>query len=94
MKALVGTFNQEKALVGAFSVIVKTDGSFAALLPMLNCWRTFPGRTAVMVNEIIADAHKNKKAAAILLRAGVLLCCRRWSAGAIHYPAPLPLLAR
>ena len=35
MKALVGAFNQEKALVGAFSVIVKTDcetdGSFAAL---------------------------------------------------------------
>ena len=25
MKALVGAFNQEKALVGAFSVIVKTD---------------------------------------------------------------------
>ena len=25
MKALVGDFNQEKALVGAFSVIVKTD---------------------------------------------------------------------
>ena len=33
MKALVGTFNQEKVLVGAFSMIVKTDGSFAALLP-------------------------------------------------------------
>ena len=36
MKALVGAFNQEKALVGAFSVIVKTDcetdGSSAALL--------------------------------------------------------------
>ena len=32
MKALVGTFNQEKALVEAFSVIVKTDGSFAALV--------------------------------------------------------------
>ena len=33
-KALLGTFNQEKALVlvGAFSVIVKTDGSFAALI--------------------------------------------------------------
>ena len=34
MKAVVGTFNQEKALVGAFSVIAKTllfaDGSFAA----------------------------------------------------------------
>ena len=32
MKALVGAFNQDKALVGAFSVIVKadceTDGSF------------------------------------------------------------------
>ena len=36
MKALVGTFNKEKVLVGAFSVIVKTDceadGSSAALL--------------------------------------------------------------
>ena len=38
MKALVGAFNKEKALVGAFSVIVKTecetdgDGSYAALL--------------------------------------------------------------
>ena len=31
MRALVGAHNQEKALVGAFSVIVKTDGSFAAL---------------------------------------------------------------
>ena len=29
--ALVGAFNQEKTLVGAFSMIVKTDGSFAAL---------------------------------------------------------------
>ena len=35
MKVLVGTFNLEKALVGAFSVIVKTDGSFAALLPVI-----------------------------------------------------------
>ena len=32
VKALVDTFNQEKALVGAFSVIMKTDGSFAALV--------------------------------------------------------------
>ena len=32
MKVLVGAFNQEKALVGAFSVIVKTDKSFAALI--------------------------------------------------------------
>ena len=33
MKALVGTFNQKKALVGAFSVIVKTNASFADLVP-------------------------------------------------------------
>ena len=36
VKAIVGAFNQEKALVGAFSVIVKTDcetdGSSAALV--------------------------------------------------------------
>ena len=32
VKVLVGAFKQEKGLVGAFSVIVKTDGSFAALL--------------------------------------------------------------
>ena len=28
MKALVGAFNQEKALVGAFSVIVKSSRTF------------------------------------------------------------------
>ena len=35
MKALVGAFNQERALVGAFSVIVKTEcetNSFTALV--------------------------------------------------------------
>ena len=32
MKALLGAFNQEMAVVWAFSVIVKTDGSFAALV--------------------------------------------------------------
>ena len=31
MKTLVAASNQETALVGALSVIVKTDGSFAAL---------------------------------------------------------------
>ena len=29
---LVGAFNEEKVLIGAFSVIVKTDGSFATLV--------------------------------------------------------------
>ena len=37
MKAVVAAFNQEKALVGAFSVIVKTDcetdGSFYSTIP-------------------------------------------------------------
>ena len=38
VKAQVGAFNQEKALVvGAFSLIVKTDGSFAALIITLAC---------------------------------------------------------
>ena len=32
MTALVGTFNQEKAIVGAYSMIVKADGSFTALV--------------------------------------------------------------
>ena len=32
VKALVWAFNQEESLVGAFSVIVKTDGSFAAVV--------------------------------------------------------------
>ena len=32
VKALVGTFKQENALVGTITVIVKTDGSFAALV--------------------------------------------------------------
>ena len=35
VKEVVATFNQQKALVGAFSVIVKTNGSFAALLSTL-----------------------------------------------------------
>ena len=39
MKALVGNFNQSQkmALVGAFSLIVKTDGSFAALISRWWC---------------------------------------------------------
>ena len=48
MKAVVAAFNQEKAivraLVGAFLVIVKTDGSFAA--QHNNYWITQWGRHA------------------------------------------------
>ena len=32
VKVLAGAFNQEKVLVGAFSMIEKTDGLFAALV--------------------------------------------------------------
>ena len=51
MKALVGAFNQEKALVGAFSVIVKTgcgtDGSICGTT--INCpmVSTFPSTASV-----------------------------------------------
>ena len=38
MKALVGAFNQEKALVGAFSVIVKTGCGTDGALHSTN-WR-------------------------------------------------------
>ena len=42
MKALVGAFNQEKALVGAFSVIVKTgcgtDGPFYSTNSGVPAW--------------------------------------------------------
>ena len=37
MKALVGAFNQEKALVGAFSVIVKTSPMFRLQLYSPQC---------------------------------------------------------
>ena len=47
MKAVVAAFNQEKALVGAFSVIVKTDGSSAALVVTGGC--LVPGADTVAV---------------------------------------------
>ena len=48
VKALVGAFNQEKALEGAFFVIVETDcetdGSFTALVKILYYQlHSFPG---------------------------------------------------
>ena len=44
MKALAGAFNQEKAFVGAFPVIVKTDGMFSALIPTLGLHITQVGQ--------------------------------------------------
>ena len=47
MKALVGAFNQEKALVGAFSVIVQPVGEpmehYTALVPRLRARRERTG---------------------------------------------------
>ena len=52
MKALVGAFNQEKVLVGDFSVIVKTDcetdGSFTALVPVCT------GAAAAIVSRLLS----------------------------------------
>ena len=57
MTALVGAFNQEKALLGAFSVIVKTDcgtdGSFYSTSPEhRHTWDTGAG-----------GSHRTKKQA-------------------------------
>ena len=56
MKALVGAFNQEKALIGAFSVIVKidcgTDGSFYSTNQDTTMGGTTPLETA---RRLIAD---------------------------------------
>ena len=66
MKALVGAFNQEKALVGAFSVIVKTGvepmDRFAALL-----------KTTTMIPSPASED---------CLASGIIQCqmCIRWSA--------------
>ena len=63
MKALVGTFNQEKALVGAFSVIVKTnfetDGSSAAL---------HLGHADAPPPPLLAGAHHDGEGGGHLLR--------------------------
>ena len=51
MKVLVGAFNQEKALVGAFSVIVKSLPTFAASCVPLYLWRS-PPRSLVRSSRI------------------------------------------
>ena len=48
MKALVGAFNQEKALLGAFSVIVKTDCGFVEPMDRF---------TAVLLTEMFLQAE-------------------------------------
>ena len=50
MKALVGAFNQETALVGAFSVIVKSSGTFGKT-SFQALTDTVPGAEAVKSEE-------------------------------------------
>ena len=55
MKAVVAAFNQEKALVGAFSVIVKTgcgtDGSFHSTNKILQLNFTYDVNVKIKVKE-------------------------------------------
>ena len=51
MKALVGAFNQEKALVGASSVIVKTDCETDGALLSTNGDMTRPGADTALSPE-------------------------------------------
>ena len=65
MKALVGTFNQEKALVGAFSIFVKTgcgtDRSFYSInqdpliIKMIRNISQHDGVTKTLFIEFIGD---------------------------------------
>ena len=61
MKALVGTFNQEKALGGLFSVIVKTgcetDGSFYSTT-LLSSWSIgLAPHLVVQTENIVVDTY-------------------------------------
>ena len=66
MKALVGAFNQEKALVGAFSVIVQPVvepmDRFAALGEYeLTSWRQTHGRFRQVYKHIVKDRYWNSQ---------------------------------
>ena len=62
VKALVGSFNQEKALAGAFSMIVKTDGLFAALILLLSsitaCYSVRRLQCKVVTSLLSSDTDK------------------------------------
>ena len=63
MKALVGAFNQEKALVGAFSVIVKTgcgtDGALHSTSPYLSLQPPQPGGVWVVPASYLPLCYGN-----------------------------------
>ena len=60
MKALVDAFNQDKALEGAFSVIVKTNESYqgAGAGPgggWATMTRLWPGQVRLKMNQVVAE---------------------------------------
>ena len=57
MKVPIGAFNQEKALAGSLSVIVKTDGSFAALVKTVQGSPDTSGAQVVSPRLIIRPEH-------------------------------------
>ena len=74
MKALVGAFNQEKALLGAFSVFVKTDcetdGALHSTALVLSVFRTgtFPhGGEAWPPSGAAPSRAPGRPAAAVLM---------------------------
>ena len=64
MKALVGAFNQEKALVGAFSVIVqlfvKPMEHYTALSLTRSCWQL--GSTARILAQMNTSSGRSSRA--------------------------------
>ena len=67
MKALVGAFNQEKALVGAFSVIVQPvvepmeHRHIGTLSTLLHTWSRLQAARASVTNEIISCSTGNEQ---------------------------------
>ena len=94
VKALVGTFNQEKALVGAFSVIVKhlRQSSFQALVSSVtpgkvSCGHLLlgPGAQELLAHVVVAGlycAEERDAAAGVLLQSEVI---RRVEQQHLHY---------
>ena len=64
MKALVGAFNQEKALVGAFSVIVQ---------PVVEPMDRFAALIEILHSGIIRDEQGNNIGPGLETRLGLLL---------------------
>ena len=76
MKALVGAFNQEKALVGAFSVIVKTGcGTDGALYStsLVSHEHNDAATINCFYNNILSRLNLLLNESSILFRAGLLL---------------------